>query len=718
MPVSFIMPAYNCASTVIESLRSICEDNCGPNDEIIVVDDCSVDETPTILANFARHVPCTHIIRHQHNRGGGAARNTAIQAAKHNLIFNLDSDNVLVPGSIARLVALHERTRTSLCFWQSIKFFKDSVTNVIEDVSAKWRFHESSFQFEEFLRNTNIPASSGNYLFTRDSWQRAGGFPEHSGALDTWGFGLRLAANGEAASLLRDSFYLHRLHEDSYWARFSKGSNPNRVALQLLVPYLDRIHPLDVTYLFSSEGRDSWMDQLVQRPLHVNDAIDGDESSQLHAEPINPSPICIGHRLESIATDASTEFAGEDSIIPSNRQHNGQANDKLMTDDIILRQTLNSEYWNAIDGDHTLRLDYDLQRESIVFDLGGYRGDWTQQIYQRYGCRIFIFEPVPDFARNIADRFRGNDNIVVCPFALGPSTGELRLTLHDNATSIFSSVGGPVIRAETRNFTDFLSEQNLEGIDLLKINIEGREFALLDYLLANGHIPAIRHIQVQFHNLVPDAQVRVEEIRRSLWQTHFLTYSLDWIWDSWSRIDDFDKLDVTSALRWHQEAHQVLSALAAVHQNEALRLTELLVGERDALKSEGAALRAERDGLLGERDGLRAERDGLLRERDGLLSERDALRAERDGLLSERDGLLSERDGLRAERDALQSERDGLRAERDTLQSERDGLRAERDTLQIERDALRHTIDTWRRRLRWALWVRRRLRELLARHMT
>jgi hypothetical protein len=52
----------------------------------------------------------------------------------------------------------------------------------------------------------------------------------------------------------------------------------------------------------------------------------------------------------------------------------------------------------------------------------------------------------------------------------------------------------------------------------------------------------------------------------------------------------------------------------------------------------------------------------------------------------------------------------GLRTERDALRAERDGLRAERDALQGERDALRHIIDTWRRRLRWVLWVRRQLR--------
>ncbi len=116
------------------------------------------------------------------------------------------------------------------------------------------------------------------------------------------------------------------------------------------------------------------------------------------------------------------------------------------------------------------------------------------------------------------------------------------------------------------------------------------------------------------------------------------------------------------------------------------------------------AINAERDSLVAKYEVLKNDADGLRAERDGLTSERDELRAERDGLRAERHSLTSERDELRAERD-------GLRAEYDALRSERDALRSERDALRSERDALRHIIDTWRRRLRWPLWVRRKLRE-------
>ncbi len=66
--------------------------------------------------------------------------------------------------------------------------------------------------------------------------------------------------------------------------------------------------------------------------------------------------------------------------------------------------------------------------------------------------------------------------------------------------------------------------------------------------------------------------------------------------------------------------------------------------------------------------------------------------------------INAERESLVAKYEALEIDADGLRAERDEL-------RAQYDALRSDRDALRHIIDTWRRRLRWPLWIRRQLRK-------
>src|SRR5215467_6343650 len=75
------------------------------------------------------------------------------------------------------------------------------------------------------------------------------------------------------------------------------------------------------------------------------------------------------------------------------------------------------QQWLARKGDITLRLDYDfLTADSVVFDLGGYCGQWTSDIYARYGCGIYVFEPVAEYADFIRKRFHRNHKIRVFEF--------------------------------------------------------------------------------------------------------------------------------------------------------------------------------------------------------------------------------------------------------------------------------------------------------------
>ncbi len=67
--------------------------------------------------------------------------------------------------------------------------------------------------------------------------------------------------------------------------------------------------------------------------------------------------------------------------------------------------------WFRDRGDETLRLDYPLAPQSIVFDLGGYKGDFAYEMNKKYGCFVYVYEPVRDFYEECARRFKGNDKV-------------------------------------------------------------------------------------------------------------------------------------------------------------------------------------------------------------------------------------------------------------------------------------------------------------------
>jgi hypothetical protein len=70
--------------------------------------------------------------------------------------------------------------------------------------------------------------------------------------------------------------------------------------------------------------------------------------------------------------------------------------------------------WYQCDRDEELRYAYPLTDDSLVIDLGGYKGQWASDIYARYNCRVFIFEPVKVFHEKIKNRFKENNKINVC----------------------------------------------------------------------------------------------------------------------------------------------------------------------------------------------------------------------------------------------------------------------------------------------------------------
>jgi len=189
--------------------------------------------------------------------------------------------------------------------------------------------------------------------------------------------------------------------------------------------------------------------------------------------------------------------------------------------------------WYADQGHARRRLEYDLSADSIVFDLGGYEGQWASDIYAMYGCRIDVFEPVPVFAANIARRFRHNPRIRVFDFGLAARTEAGRMGLAQDGSSLHKT-GAESIEVRMVDAADFLRRENVAGIDLMKINIEGGEYALLERLLDEGLVARIRNIQVQFHDFVPEAEARMAAIQRRLASTHAPTYQFPFVWENWS----------------------------------------------------------------------------------------------------------------------------------------------------------------------------------------
>jgi len=300
--ISFFIPAYNCAKTISESVDSIMETNFTDGDELIIVNDCSIDNTAEVLNALQQNYPAITVVHHQRNKGGAAARNTAVESAKHEFLFCLDSDNVLPPASILPLKKYLVENDADVASFQFQHSFAEDKLNPV----YIWTLPAGEFEPGNYLDGKNTPGQHGNYLFTKKSWFNANGYAEGTGALDTWTFGLRQAITGAKIVVLKDTFYYHRLdYANSYWMRDAEANlwSVSVKAAYALLPFFDRIDEQFINYMLG-EGKYTWFYNLKNKPIKLIPAGSKNEfyislNKKINAE-IYPGPSILSRAANKI----------------------------------------------------------------------------------------------------------------------------------------------------------------------------------------------------------------------------------------------------------------------------------------------------------------------------------------------------------------------------------------------------------------------------------
>jgi FkbM family methyltransferase len=192
--------------------------------------------------------------------------------------------------------------------------------------------------------------------------------------------------------------------------------------------------------------------------------------------------------------------------------------------------------WRHARGDFTLRMDYALNANAVVWDVGGYEGQWASDITARFACSIQIFEPMPDATIALRRRFAANPLIHVHAYALGGRNGRLPLSLAGDGSSLARGrETSRVIEVAVRDVVAVWTELATRRVDLLKLNIEGGEYELLERIIEAGLISSVMDIQIQFHDFVPDARERRARLSAALSITHERTWCYEFVWENWRR---------------------------------------------------------------------------------------------------------------------------------------------------------------------------------------
>src|ERR1700733_7605874 len=109
MSFSVIIPAYNASLTIERAIRSAAAQTLPPF-EILVIDDCSTDNTVEVVQALAQQIPSLRLCSTPVNAGPSAARNVGLRAAKGDWIGLLDADDAWKPGRLQRLSEVARET--------------------------------------------------------------------------------------------------------------------------------------------------------------------------------------------------------------------------------------------------------------------------------------------------------------------------------------------------------------------------------------------------------------------------------------------------------------------------------------------------------------------------------------------------------------------------------------------------------------------------------
>jgi len=233
--ITVIIPLYNYRHYIEETLESVRMQTLS-NLDLVVVDDCSADKGSEVVLKWlevasSRFNRAT-LLRFHRNSGLALSRNTAILMATTEYVFPLDSDNLLYPACLEKLLRSLESSSAAFSFSLIEKFGPD-----LDSKDLKL-MHLQEWNPESFRAGNYIDAMC---LLRKTAWLSVGGYSTHMPHpgwedYDLW---IKLARMHAAGLQVFQILARYRAHNNSMLRKFT---NTKKAQYELMA-YLRESYP-------------------------------------------------------------------------------------------------------------------------------------------------------------------------------------------------------------------------------------------------------------------------------------------------------------------------------------------------------------------------------------------------------------------------------------------------------------------------------------------
>jgi glycosyltransferase involved in cell wall biosynthesis len=212
LSIAAIIPLYNGARFIEQAIQSVLAQTLQPN-ELIVVDDGSTDDGPSIVERLANENPLIRLLR-KPNGGQSSARNFGVRHAKSNLIALLDQDDLWYPDHLRRLVGPFRRRCGIGWVWSDLDEIDEKGNRITHQLLRRLDKNRAKTTIEQCLSENMFVLPSAS-LIDREAFEKVGGFDERLSGYEDDDFFLRLFYADYDNIFIDEALSKWRIHRSS-----------------------------------------------------------------------------------------------------------------------------------------------------------------------------------------------------------------------------------------------------------------------------------------------------------------------------------------------------------------------------------------------------------------------------------------------------------------------------------------------------------------------
>lgn len=201
--VSIVLPTYNGEKYLNESIQSIL-DQTYENFELIIVDDCSTDSTPSILDRIQNKDKRIHVYRNTKNKKLPASLNYGFSKSRGKYLTWTSDDNIFEKNAISNMVRVLENN-------QNIGLVFSKMEYIDENSNSFNEFSETVISLNE-IKYKNIVGAC--FLYTREVYKTIGEYNVERFLVEDYDYWLRISRHFEFFYLDK-ILYKYRKHKNS-----------------------------------------------------------------------------------------------------------------------------------------------------------------------------------------------------------------------------------------------------------------------------------------------------------------------------------------------------------------------------------------------------------------------------------------------------------------------------------------------------------------------